>query len=794
MALGSLVVEIAANVARFQSDMGKVAQIAESQVKRMDATFGVLSNSLKALGAGAAVGLSLDSIKGKIDGVIKSTADLQQLAERTGASAEALSGLASIAKLSGTDTEVLAGGLQKLSKAMVDAKDGGATTGEAFRAIGVSVKDLKGLKPEEAFSLIAKQLDQYADGAEKTAVAQALLGKSGANLLPMMKDMASAGELQVKATAEQIALADEYDKNLVRLQVAQNGLYRVIAMELLPVMNAFTVAMVESASKTDGMKGAVNGLAQDGSIRTWAEGAAMAAARVVDAFDGVFRVVLLSGKVIGAAVASMNALGEGGGIFSKRGRDAFSNVWSEFGSDADAILSSKLFSDRVREQLEASRKGTTPDGAKPGISYKPNSATEGSSSAKTVLAGAIKAQEDAIAMEKRVLQSREQAIDGIRSQEYISLREAEERKRAVIRESLDSTLAAYDREAAAIRDFMGKGGLKPQDRIDGENKLAEVAAKRAAAEEEASKKQVESQLRVLAVQRQFDMATQEKARQDQIAAANAQFEVDMLGKGTLEVQKANSARQIQLALEERIYQLRKLDPTADTTKAVEEAAQQTVRMNAIIEAGYNKSRSATFGANEAMRKYGEDAVNIGAGVENALTSAFKGMEDALVTFVTTGKLSFKSLADAIVADITRIIIKQQISNAMGLAGGGGVGGIIGSFLGMLMPGSGGASASGTSSIYSLSSGDSGLGLKLPGRASGGPVGAGTAYMVGESGPELFVPRVSGAVVPNGGVLGGGGSTVVQVNVTPPAGSSRETAAQWGAQVGRHIQHSMRRNG
>jgi hypothetical protein len=44
-----------------------------------------------------------------------------------------------------------------------------------------------------------------------------------------------------------------------------------------------------------------------------------------------------------------------------------------------------------------------------------------------------------------------------------------------------------------------------------------------------------------------------------------------------------------------------------------------------------------------------------------------------------------------------------------------------------------------------------------GRAMGGPVSANTAYVVGERGPELFVPSNSGTIIPNGG--GGGGTTI-----------------------------------
>jgi hypothetical protein len=51
------------------------------------------------------------------------------------------------------------------------------------------------------------------------------------------------------------------------------------------------------------------------------------------------------------------------------------------------------------------------------------------------------------------------------------------------------------------------------------------------------------------------------------------------------------------------------------------------------------------------------------------------------------------------------------------------------------------------------------------RAEGGPVGAGSAYMVGEKGPELFVPGSSGSIVPNGAMGGGGGKGGSSVNIT-----------------------------
>ena len=63
---------------------------------------------------------------------------------------------------------------------------------------------------------------------------------------------------------------------------------------------------------------------------------------------------------------------------------------------------------------------------------------------------------------------------------------------------------------------------------------------------------------------------------------------------------------------------------------------------------------------------------------------------------------------------------------------------------------------------------------LPGRAMGGPVSSGSPYVVGEKGPELFVPHASGTIVPNNkmGSSGGSGSGGVTVNYNIAAGVSR----------------------
>ncbi len=82
------------------------------------------------------------------------------------------------------------------------------------------------------------------------------------------------------------------------------------------------------------------------------------------------------------------------------------------------------------------------------------------------------------------------------------------------------------------------------------------------------------------------------------------------------------------------------------------------------------------GVTRATNSYYESATNQAVQYENLTTNAFQGMEDALVKFATTGKLSFNELANSIVAGLVRIYIRQQMVSMLG-----GKSGLLGSLFG-----------------------------------------------------------------------------------------------------------------
>ena len=145
------------------------------------------------------------------------------------------------------------------------------------------------------------------------------------------------------------------------------------------------------------------------------------------------------------------------------------------------------------------------------------------------------------------------------------------------------------------------------------------------------------------------------------------------------------------------------------------------------------------------------------------------LENALVRALRTGKLGFEDLkrvALSAMAEIARAAIRGGLDS---LFGGGKQGG-------------GGLFASLASILPSL--------LGAPGKAIGGPVSAGRAYLVGERGPELFVPTASGRI--EAGRDGGGRDVRLNITINAPAGGEAQALKASGRQVARAVRQALMR--
>lgn len=199
----------------------------------------------------------------------------------------------------------------------------------------------------------------------------------------------------------------------------------------------------------------------------------------------------------------------------------------------------------------------------------------------------------------------------------------------------------------------------------------------------------------------------------------------------------------------------------DELKAVEEA------QRILGEAGLELTEKQEDQVRALVRQ--NQQLNEVANKQNEVADAAKDLgftfssafEDAIVN---GAKLSdvLKGLEQDIIRIITRKLVTEPLGNAItgALGGGGLLGGIFGSIFG-------------------------------GGKALGGPVMAGVPYLVGEQGPELFVPPGSGGrIVPNNSV-GGNLSVSINVNGVRDEGGLKMASSQIAAEAARAVQRGQR---
>ena len=239
--------------------------------------------------------------------------EMFNLSQKTGVSVEALARFKKAASTSGTDVETVAKAITKLSKGMLEAaQTGKGPTASALQSLGVSATDASGkLRSADAVMLdIATKFKAMPDGAQKTAMAMQLFGKSGAELVPMLNLGGEAiDKMKVKMTTAFAQKADEYSDKLTALGGKVGSLGADIAMTLLPVLDKLAdgiTAVVDWFNKLDpGIRNAIVAVSlfaiSFGAIATVVGAVVGALGTIGGAIAGV--TAALGGASIGATIA-----------------------------------------------------------------------------------------------------------------------------------------------------------------------------------------------------------------------------------------------------------------------------------------------------------------------------------------------------------------------------------------------------------------------------------------------------------------------------------------------------------
>ena len=187
---------------------------------------------------------------------------------------------------------------------------------------------------------------------------------------------------------------------------------------------------------------------------------------------------------------------------------------------------------------------------------------------------------------------------------------------------------------------------------------------------------------------------------------------------------ASAQKEIELEQKRQVINQERIKALQDQIEAIRYGKQVEIEsITSIIKKRQEEQQSFSIGWERAFKQYAEDAQNYAQAGEQAFNSVISNMDGALMQFVNTGKFRFKEFAASVIADLIRIQMRMQLmqmfSGAKSFFSGF-------SFFGQQAP----------APVFNA----------FPGAADGGMINSPT--IVGESGPELFIPNRQGTVVPN----------------------------------------------
>jgi len=250
MNIGTLEFEFLANIARLRQDMDEAKKAVGSAG---DFIQGVADGAKKAL-AGLAAGLTVGAFAGWIKGAIDAADETSKMAQRMGVATNEVGGLKLAFELGGSSAEGMTAAFAKLSK-------NAAENNEAFKALGVATRNADGtLRPtKDLFYDVADAFKGMEDGAVKSARAQEIFGKSGAELIPLLNGGAD-GLREMAEMAEKLGLvidentgkaAEQFNDTLELVHKAAGGVANQLMAKMLPALNSVVGGMLEYITKGD---------------------------------------------------------------------------------------------------------------------------------------------------------------------------------------------------------------------------------------------------------------------------------------------------------------------------------------------------------------------------------------------------------------------------------------------------------------------------------------------------------------------------------------------------------------
>lgn len=612
-ALARLAVDLTANVAGFESDLGRANRQAEKFARQVERDLGKIG---AALAANMTVALAAVSA-----GVKKAINDLDRIGDvsaRIGVGVKALQELGYAAQQSGTSAETLEKGLAKLSRTMAESAAGGEAQQALFKALGVSATDATGkLRPvEDVFTDLAEKFRQYKGGAGEVKIATELFGKAGADLIPVLNEGRAglrgfadeAANFGVVVGEEGVAQAQAFNDNLDKLQTLLKGVFNDIAKDLLPSLVSLSQLFIDNGTQARGMSEGTTALSD--SIKFVVAGSIA----VKNTLEALFNVLFAGLDIIGAAGDSFMAAGRQllayGDAQKKLLSGDLAGGWqaitqaSEEGSKAQEAAFA-----RASGAISAMKSGIAESGKdiadaitaiyhpieKLGKTAADAAEGTGKLDAPIVATGAAAAK-----AEPKVKKLKDTVA--IAAREADSWRERLQDLTAELAGPMAQAQLEHDRQLADLIEAYARGAVGEAEYLKGQKDLAEQF-KRTAAEIKNQRTPMEALLEDL------------------------QFEIDLLGMSNEAREKAIALRGLEGDATEE--QKRKLEELLNQRRFLENSKAQAAEWTAIWQEAFDnvaQSLIAAFANGE----------NLGDALKNSLQGALNGVLDKNIKKFTDG--------------------------------------------------------------------------------------------------------------------------------------------------------------
>ncbi len=230
-------VRFTGNTSNLKATVGQVKAEITSVGKEAERQKSVMAGLGKQVLGLASAYVSVGAVVSSVNAILDKFGRVQDSIDKSGFSAETLQQFILAADQSGASMESLTTASAKLSKAITFGDEADQSI-QVLKDLGMSIDDLKKMSPDAVFAAVANSVASIKDPMQKSAVATALFGRAGKDLIPTFETIHEGVSSLVTLTAEEIKNLDDLGDGLTAVAANAEALGGKMLSSLVPALRA----------------------------------------------------------------------------------------------------------------------------------------------------------------------------------------------------------------------------------------------------------------------------------------------------------------------------------------------------------------------------------------------------------------------------------------------------------------------------------------------------------------------------------------------------------------------------